>query len=628
MLIFGSRVEAGATNGALTQPLRFVVQRWAELLDRQTPFINSAFPLLDAFHWTQELKQACQEYIDDGCVRHEDVTAAARTTWEVLDWDPYVGRWFPTEKLALAAAVKAMPPKSAWSRDQKNVYVEPLARAALAKEIPAFISALAHPTTGYLCTLLDALERQLKQPPKTRGDWLALDRSLMYLAAFALADGRSAYRLAVEIADEFSRAKDDVDAIGKLRAAVQRPERDFAVAVAIRGVAGIQSFGNFPCTPIAAPGNWTRPAYAAATNQLRRFVGATSGDGRGCVIEVPTTAFDAEDARARALTVVERLVDHLGAEYRLARFEIVGEVVVLDAASRKAMSVSTIPTSAVASARLFVGLSPEKLEPSFRYHSLSRAEDAPVIGAVHAWIACENLGQKAQALDKVKKTLVPVAAANFVSLHLPPLMFLAGSRRTLTACWNLLQTFARRSPVRSDWAQLERWLGVQPKGKSVNVDRWYSLLSATPGSAPTNLTPTASPAEAAAFLDNIVTGLGPLCTQRYDEVRWRLSSAMNYLQLCIEYKGRAGLVLTRVRRLRNRTVHRALTYERSAPQLGVAANEVLDAAYEVLGLWLTPAQEVWQSMVGARAYYYKHVAAWTKQKGGKLSIAPGRLIHP
>ncbi len=92
---------------------------------------------------------------------------------------------------------------------------------------------------------------------------------------------------------------------------------------------------------------------------------------------------------------------------------------------------------------------------------------------------------------------------------------------------------------------------------------------------------------------------------------------MNYLQLCTEYKRRAGLVLTRVRRLRNRTVHRALTYERSAPQLGMAANEVLDAAYEVLGLWLTPKQEVWQSMANARAYYYKQVDAWTKQKGNR-----------
>ncbi len=297
MLIFGPRVEAGASNGALGVPLRFVVQRWAELLDRQTPFINSAFPVLDALHWAQELRQATQEYIDDGCVRHEDITAVARTTWEILDWDPYANRWFPGEKASLEAAVKAMPPKAAWSRDQKNAYLEPRVRTAIAKEIPAFIAGLSHPTTGYLYLLLDSLEKQLLKPPVTRGEWLALDRSLLYLAAFALAEGRSAYRLAVEVADEFSRATSDADAIARLRAAVQRPERDFVVVVTIRGVASIQNLGGFPCAQIATPAVWSRAADHGATLRLRNLVASACSDGRGCALEVATTAFDAEDAR-------------------------------------------------------------------------------------------------------------------------------------------------------------------------------------------------------------------------------------------------------------------------------------------------------------------------------------------
>jgi hypothetical protein len=250
-----------------------------------------------------------------------------------------------------------------------------------------------------------------------------------------------------------------------------------------------------------------------------------------------------------------------------------------------------------------------------------------VIAVLHGWIALENLGAEVRIFDKKLLKMVPGNSASFVMDHIPSVVLLSTAKNLFTGSWQLFRTIGRkRDPA--GWQQVEQWIGAKSSGKSVDLDRWSSLLTraARLGNTRRTIPKLAAgdpQADAALYLRQLMPGLGPLASRRFEEILDRLRAGTTFAAWAGQGKLLAGLNMSRLRRLRNEAVHKAVAHQEGAQHLALAGQAVLDSTYEMMGPWLT-GRPVWRAAELAGRRSVKRVQQWSKTTG-PLSVSVSSL---
>jgi hypothetical protein len=626
VLITDKKVLTAAANQKLTPETRYLLFRWAELLDPMTHLIQSADLLLDPVTCLVELDAVAKEYLVDGASRFGDILGINLSTREVLRNERNLPKWFGTEYAALEGALLAAIPTKTWPVQRKRQSVETAVRSLVPNQLAQILQAVTNPTTGYKARLLEQILDVMKNSLQTDLEWTRFDSDLAYLAALVLAEGRDGRQLAYATARRLGQAGSLTAAVDAFADVIGEVPRTFLVAITLRGATSVQNAASFGCAPVSQPPQW--PSGGQASNlKLQAFIAEHTDQRGSCPFILTVNAWDIADARVRALSTAEKLVDQIVAEHRLGLFDVDDDVIVFDPTTSRSLTVRPdIP--AVRLARTLAVQAVPELERALRFHTLARVERSPLIKCLHSWIAMEHLALNAQVPNPATKQLEPQSAGTFAPTHIQSLVFLSACRNQFTMIWHLLQSLGRAN-ANPAWAELEQWLGVQPATKLVAPQRWFDLIAAVPRAqaAPKNLNVNAPTLQAAGFLVQTADQLGPLASRRLTELTGRLQSGARLLQWCVRIEMLARNAIFRMRRLRNRTVHRALVDHAAAQQLSRIGLAILDATFEVLPSWIQSGAELWVSLRDARAWRYSLVAKWSRTTGSiRLDLA--RIFHP
>jgi hypothetical protein len=616
VLLFDPSVCRAAANGRLGPGPRFAAQRWAELLDANTHFSQSATAVVPPTTLLRELLESGRAFMSTKKSHHANMLECFQQTRVLLQLEPNLREWFPRERDALVAALKATQPiPSNVARDDQRDWVAQRTKSIAKGPLTAFGKVVADPATGYRQRLIEAITAQFIQVPVDVNGWRRFDEHLTYLAAIALSEGRGGRWLAIAAADAIAAAASDADAADAFSLLVASGEERFTVAVILNGAKSIRNLDAFGCVKIEQRPVWPGANGSVTGPKLDTFVAQRQHASRTswCGVFVAVEAFDPEHARAKALSLVERLEDHIAAEHRVATFQIGADVLVYRAETSRTQLLRR-DSSSVPQARPLGGRNLAPLERSLRFHKLARTEPTPVLGVVQSWIALENLAESAKVLGQTlpgQWRWKSVSPTSFLPDHVGAITFLAAARNQIISGLHIVRKGARGGGQKERWLELETWLGVQPgRHWFVDLERWVALLKAEPAQAvPARLQPDASAEHAAALLRKVVVDLPPYVSFRLDETRRMVCSPGLLLFSSSRAQQRATANVSRIRLLRHRVVHGAMPENESAKHVAEAGRHLLDAVFEVIPNWLN-GDGAWRALYDARAWQGTLKKSW------------------
>ena len=626
MLIFQGVVLRASANKNVSEHVRYLAARWAELLDYKSNSVVSAVLRVDPCLWFEELDRTATDYVADDGDRFPMMLDLIKRSIGYLGSRADIGRWYPSEARDFRNEAKQAQPHPSATRLVKQGHVLGVVKKIQSGSLRQLRVALADPADGYRSRLFAAIQAEIAAAATTPEAWSRFDDHLTQLAACMLSEGRTGRSLAEATAGVIAAAKSDTEAVLGFLNLAQAPKKDFVVAVVLEGARSVRAPQDYGFSP-AAGGFPNAPQPARAS--LERFLHDHDCGASACGLLVPASAWDAASARDDALLQAQRLQDQLTAEHRLSRFSLNDSVCVYEASSGDASVL--LPDMAVhAEARAKVHVSRGPLARSLRYNALSRTERSPVIAVLHGWIAMENLGAEVRIFDQRLKKMVAGSPASFVMDHVPSVVLLSTAKNMFTGSWLLFRTLGRRrDPAR--WQQVEQWIGAKSNGKNVDLDKWSNLLArgARLGKSQRVVATLAvgdHQADAALYLRQLMPTLGPLASRRFEEMLDRLRAGTTFATCCAQSKLLAGLNMSRLRRLRNEAVHKAVTQQEGARHLALAGQAVLDSTYEMASSWL-PGREPWKAVELAGRRSVKRMQAWSKTTG-PLAVSVSSLSGP
>jgi len=618
VLAYHPDVEAAATNPALSDPFRYLPQRWAELVDEHTHFSRSATLLVDPVTAVRELGESALEFLRDPRFQWPTMLEAARVARQALRLEHRCGVWYRPRRDALLAALNRVEPVHGADYAAKRAFVETKVRAVVFGPGPLrpFSSDLQHPTTGYRARLLEAIAALAASPPQSESDWQTFDADLAYLAATVLNENRGGRPLALAVARAFAKAGSDADAAAHLSDVLSGTAEAHTAVVVIDGASSTRDVSQFGCTPVGLSPRWPSGHGGQAQRRLREFVRNHSGGGGACAIFVPVDAFDTEHARVLAVSAAGRILDQFAAEHRVARFTLNDRVLVIRHQDGLVSTERSSTAPPVRRARALSAPSLDGLERSLRYHRIAKREAASVLAVTHSWIALEHLAEGATKTYTDSSGVLVTAeakAADFLPSHVAALAFLAAARNQVIGAWQLTRRACRSDPVLADaWVQVERWLQVPRNHWHVDPDLWLQLLREDPTghAAPIDLLPSDPTTSAAASLAELAEAMPPFAQRRLREAMQATRNSASLVSSCSRAHDRASAGVSRIHLMRHATVHGALMESASAKHLARVAHDLLDATYEVLPHWLVAGQPVWESFRNARAWRSELTTRW------------------
>jgi hypothetical protein len=616
MLAFHNLAIRAGGNRALSSPLRYLAQRWAELVDEQSHFSRSASALVDPITVVRDFFSAGQEFLESPDFRFPSMLEAFQTTRASLTLERNLHGWFRSERDGAIKALKRVEPVRGIDQVARRRHVVRRTRGALQGELLTLRNALEDPKHGYRQRLLDAI---CESGPQSEKEWRAFDENLAYLAASVLSQGRGQRRIALDLARVFAEASADEEAIVAFRTLVDPTLERHTVALVLTGLRSLHRDAvAYGCSAVPDPPAWLPPSRARDNERLVSFV-RTYGGPTSCPVFVDVDALDANHARRVAFERAEELQDQLAAEHRIGRFSVKREALVRGPGGRIDLIQDDLVIVERARPRIPTGL-PE-LERSLRFHRLACNSDSPVLGVAQSWIALEHLARGATRLDPPRRNRparrTEVKPAVFLPAHVASLAFLAGARHLVISCWHVARKGCR--PVAQQrWVRLERWLNVSQQGRIVDEDRWLALLKASPSAqVPHRLHPQASAEDASALFWRIVDMASPFVQQRLHDAAELVREPSRLSFFAARAERRAWVNVARIHLMRHRTVHGALMHDESAYQLAAAAHHLLDAVYEVLPNWLAGTTAPWEGFDQAQAWSEELKREWDR-RGAEL----------
>jgi hypothetical protein len=349
--------------------------------------------------------------------------------------------------------------------------------------------------------------------------------------------------------------------------------------------------------------------------------------GRAVALMVQTDAYDVEQARAIAISQAEGLQDHILAEHRLTEVRVRQEVLVHCQTTGELFTVGR-RRSGIATARTLAPAPVPALRSSLRFYGEARHERANVMSVVHYWVGLEALVEGAQVQMR-NGTWKGQGPGVYLPPHASTLMALTSAKNMVTNLWQMLRQLGRtHRPER--WRELERWLGLSPGRKHVELKRWSELVVAADGAtmAPTSLISQAGLNAAGAVLHQLAGQLGPFPFRRLAEVRRRLTNGGLLSNWVAGVRATSEVNLMRMKFMRHRAMHQAQFENRSAQQVRQAGHDILDGVYEVVPRWLPGRSAPWEVFRDARTRYEDLTVGWRNAAGGAPRFEPDQLVDP
>jgi hypothetical protein len=608
MLAFHRDVKDAAANRSLSERSRFLVQRWAELLDNHGHFSRSATAIVDPVTAVRDFFNAGNEFLSSPDFQYPSMLAAFKTTRVLITLERNLHTWFRPERDAGLAALKRVEPVRGNDQLARRRHVVRRTRGALQNEMLVLKDALEHPRQGYRARLLSAIVRA---NPSNEAQWRAFDENLAYLAALVVSEGRGGERLALDIARAFKNAKDDAAAMAAFDNLIATSLEPFTAALVLTGMKSLHSdVRNFGCEPLPSPVAWT-PNGSAADRRLEGFMD-NYAIGNACGVLVRVDALDHDHASRLSREAAEQLEDQLAAEHRIGRFALRPEALVRRNRDGRVRLIKDIDIEVrIARPRERAGL-PE-LERSLRFHRLACNADAPVLAVAQSWIALEHLARGASARPSSRRPQRrPLKPAVFLPEHVAAVAFLAAARHIILSSWHVARKGCQGTAA-TRWAQIESWLRARQNGRVVDQDRWLELLQYDgPIVVPRRLRPDAPVAEAASLFWTVASSASPFVAHRLRDVAELVRRPSRLVFFASRAESRVSVTVSRIHLMRHRTVHGALISDDSAHQLAAAAHHVLDAVYEVIPNWLSPTQAPWEAFDQARDWSDQLKRSWDR----------------
>lgn len=630
MLIEDKSVLAAEQNERLSDPVRYLAVRLAELLDPGSHFSHSGNERLDPIHLLAELVIAAQGFLENDGTRRETMQEALARTRSLLKGTRHLQAWYGAERQAVLndLTVASQPPGAGHqSETQLRNYVKTKTGALLRGSLAALAHSLNDPNTGYRRRLLETIEDAITEASFDDARWRDFDDDLADLAGLLLGEGRDGAQLARDLASRLADADSDAEALASLKEIVCSAAETFRVGFILHGTKQVANAAAFNCTVVApndAEWGTTTLRDPKPRDSLRRFLRRRTDKRRACGVIVEVQALDPFHARALAMSQAEELRDQLAAEHRLNTFRIDEDVIVLEASTGMITPLVHRPSGVKAGRTLTRQPIPE-LQHALRYHALAQRESAPVVSVLHSWIALESLavGGKVMTPSGPKYQ----GAGSFLPPHLGAVIKMTSVRQLLTRSWWIARNRARQSSHRAEWEELGRWLGVQGPGGQVDIDRWKDLLLAEPsGDVPDSLGPGTTVDEAASWLELLAPEFGVFADRRIRMVRWLLAKGDRLVNHISKLGQRAEAHASRMNWLRNKAVHNAMIHAPSAQQLARTAYDIGDAVFEVIPHWLPGTNATWEALKAFRGRASQNMSNW--RNPCPAAITCSKLIEP
>lgn len=613
VLAFGvSFVQAGE-NSALTSASRYAVQRLGEALDPGSHFTRSALFSTPPLTLLRELRDLAAGFAASQPHSYRlEVQRATGYTRSAMRLDRQLHRSHPALYAALVAA----------SRDVVNQPDDASARASVTTLLlPALASLIAamEASPTYHERLAAQVLSKFVAPPTTLREWSSFDWDLVKLAAVALDEGRDGPTVASQIAEQMRDCESDAEAQAGLRSAVSSAPRAHSVALVLEGVS---SFSNGPAPDVVTvtrSAGWPDGGMPTSADESLRAFAARHLDRGRCVVTVEVRAYDPGQAQIGAAARLRPLSDQISALHRGIAVTILPQALVLD----RITGVTTLREprrEPVTRAALMRAPADGVLAEAMHYHALACHESVSAVGVLHAFIALERLALGAEVTRGHVPTGTPRRAPSFLPPHVQAAVVLCSIQHLLIESWRHLCVVAHSSDA---LAQGCSW--GQQADEALDLVRWGEMLTQLSSEGPQRdrLRRGDSPADAARTIRSALETCTPYARVRFQLDARQWSQRNHVLQRADENGSRAFAHCDRLRLMRNRTVHQAVTGPAGADQLAAVGRGLVETVLEVIPSWVSTTQPIWMSLHDLAKAKQDRMTQWRANP-----ISANRIVDP
>ena len=553
----------------------FALQRWAELLDDQTPFSFSVHSQISIRTIVADCMELCEGFRAKPKFALSHLMSALRR----LDANSRLNRFIEKPQMAevktsirrIDGHVKKYNSKS---HENRTEYLQ-----GVIDDIEYNLKRISQELEGgYQGLIIEELERRLTSQYKNRNELTRLDDALVKAAGEIVRMGRNAFEsfLYVQKAMAEQLQSQSVSFEASFMAAVKellyRPRRQFFVAVVLDRTRSIREASlpsNLRFKTLSTRGciTWPRSAAASKTNDQKLEAFAIKhwypeGAPRrkkscsvDCIVKiVEVEAWDQNDARIEALRAAELLVDLVNSGSRTKSIGVKRKVMVFDPLHQRAQE-RRDNQKHWNDARPLGVRDPEPLSKSLRFVTRARHERSSAMSVLFYWIALENVFSEYEN-----------AAAKVMAIA-PDAMARAAIRDAVTYSRQLVYTQDSVLAARGGGARLSDRVNSTGSIKYTDMTEFLT----------TSDDPWADLGQAKATL---------YVSFRLDELA-RIARSNTALK---EWEGlvvrRTQWVLERALHQRNQAVHSAQSDVNGERPLSAACREIVDSVFEVTALRL------------------------------------------
>ena len=580
MLAAHNTVRRAIANRAVSKNLRFLVERFAELLDPDAQLSTTAAFRFDPLTALAEFQTLSISFMETDAA-NPNVSAmvdAVERTLVSLRRSAEVQQWYSQsyrdavqflgllvdERARNSAGIKG---RKAWlKRNLAAAQVNAAVRLKSEMELtPTFTSRL--------------IEQVVASPDaQSRSDFQRLDDHAIQLALLLWSAGRSPRALVLDLASAVADARGHAMAVESARTVLRRQMSSHTVAFCLTGVTRLVNTDVYGCR-LLRDNRW------AADTEEDPLLGDLA-DERGILISFDVEAYDNGQAVELAVRSLEIMFDQFRAMHRKSRFLLPSKCCVRD--GHGSTIVSVFPRhSSPGRPRPLLARPDRRLQRSLRYAALARAERSSVVQVLHCWIAVETMMRGAN---------VPGKPYPMSKDRLPPLVSLHCVRQGLVAAWDRASRSGRESRDRDEWMAIEAWLGARRDRYLPDVNRWIDLLMADPVEG--ELRAESDAHLAAHALTRFLPRLSPAARHDIETWRFRLDRSPRLDQWCQAMEKNTMAVVGRMYAIRNSAVHTGLDHDDAVEPLARVSHLIIDLLFEVVPAWLEPGRGVWSAMDG------------------------------
>lgn len=409
----------------------FALQRWAELLDDQTPFSFSVHSQISIRTIAADCMELCEGFRAKPKFALSHLMSALRR----LDANARLNRFIEKPQMAeVKRSIRCINDHvneyNSKSHEHRTEYLQ-----NVINDIEYYLKNISRELEGsYQDLIVEELDRRLTSQYKNRSELTRLDDALVKAAGEIVRMGRNAFESFLYVqkamAEQLKSKSGSFEAsfIAAVKELLYRPRRQFFVAVVLDRTRSIREASlplhlRFRTLSTRGRVTWPRSAGASKVDDQKLEAFAMrhwypEGAPRrkksylaDCLVKiVEVDAWDPNDARIEALRAAELLVDLVNSGSRTKSIGVKRKVMVFDPLRQRAQERRDNQKHWNDAKPLGVR-NPEPLSKSLRFITRARHERSSAMSVLFYWIALENVFSEYENAAAKVMSIAPDAMA-------------------------------------------------------------------------------------------------------------------------------------------------------------------------------------------------------------------------